>query len=919
MLKKRYVHIGITLAFTISTLLSSFANPITTKAAALNTTVTVDASTDLGAMPRLHNNFEARDAHTRVGTADEQLADAINFDIHRTWSEWNTELYNFSTSTYDYAAQYALYDKASRISDSILWIMHNAYGNVTNGTKTESEYRTIMYNVLKHYKERYPKIEWIEVGNEPHNIDDNYYNGYKVTYSVINQINNEVNNGPKLKIGGPVTAGPDMTKIGQLLDYYVADANSDKKLDFISYHNYLFGNEKKPSIISSERNDVNNLLSTRGLSTNIPILVSETGVFPGSNGTKDYTTDILTQAAGVASNHYYYLPQTNIKPFHWVHDHSTNSRKNQFAPNQDGVPTPYYNMIRMLSMLKGNRISASSNQLTSNGIGVYGLASKDNNGVYIMNWNYQWTDVNKAEHYASRNWPDDISIQVKVRPISLTTKSQVGIALARDYYFVYNHKTGKLEIQYWSGEMMRTGATPTVLASKTYSLNTNTTYTFKAVRNGSNLLFLVNQVEELTATHTATTTGLISSLVSDFAHTAFDDILAIKLADGSTLLSNAMDTTSAFITNQGNWSIQSINSSNMLVQTKLPDTANVQVQTNNLPSIFNGKSIKVERYLIDNTHSNYKYDVNKAALEKVEDVVLPNASSVNRSFSLQENALSLLVLTPVTPDAISAYNQIEGEAYSTQSGLSTGVCDDIGGGTAITNAVNGEYAVYNNVDFGQGASSLNVRLSSGSSIAGGTIEFHLDSLNGPIISTIDAANSGGWSSWVTRSSTTTGATGIHNLYMIFKKPTEGSGVANVNWFTFAPVVSQKIEAESYQSQVGLTTGTCSDGTGAITIKTADNGDYAVYNNVNFGSGYSRMDVRLANGSSANGASIEFRLGSTTGTLIGTVNSDSTGGWDTWETRSITLNGAQGVHNLYMVFKKTTSGGAGNVNWFQINP
>ncbi len=66
----------------------------------------------------------------------------------------------------------------------------------------------------------------------------------------------------------------------------------------------------------------------------------------------------------------------------------------------------------------------------------------------------------------------------------------------------------------------------------------------------------------------------------------------------------------------------------------------------NLPAEFVGKTIRLKRYLVDASHSNVSYDAAKSDLETVEDTVLPAASSVTRTFTLQPNAVSLIVLSP---------------------------------------------------------------------------------------------------------------------------------------------------------------------------------------------------------------------------------------------------------------------------------
>jgi hypothetical protein len=67
-----------------------------------------------------------------------------------------------------------------------------------------------------------------------------------------------------------------------------------------------------------------------------------------------------------------------------------------------------------------------------------------------------------------------------------------------------------------------------------------------------------------------------------------------------------------------------------------------------LAAVFSGQNIRVERYLIDSAHSNYRSDPNLAELEKVEDYILPSSTSFRNYAYLERNAVTLLVLTPTT-------------------------------------------------------------------------------------------------------------------------------------------------------------------------------------------------------------------------------------------------------------------------------
>ncbi len=130
------------------------------------------------------------------------------------------------------------------------------------------------------------------------------------------------------------------------------------------------------------------------------------------------------------------------------------------------------------------------------------------------------------------------------------------------------------------------------------------------------------------------------------------------------------------------------------------------------------------------------------------------------------------------PIELSAFSQIEAENYSNQSGIQTETCTS--GGLDVAYIEDGDYVVYNNVDFGSGASSFQARVAS--STEGGNIELHLDSIDGPSIGICPVASTGGWQNWTDAKCSVSGVTGKHSLYLKF---TGGSGyLFNLNWFVF---------------------------------------------------------------------------------------------------------------------------------------
>ncbi|MFC7483994.1 family 43 glycosylhydrolase [Luedemannella flava] len=130
--------------------------------------------------------------------------------------------------------------------------------------------------------------------------------------------------------------------------------------------------------------------------------------------------------------------------------------------------------------------------------------------------------------------------------------------------------------------------------------------------------------------------------------------------------------------------------------------------------------------------------------------------------------------------------------------------------------------------------------------------------------------------------------------------------------TLNPYVRQ--EAETIAWSVGVETEPSSEG--GMNVGYIANGDYIKVKGVNFGSGATYFNARVA--SAASGGRIELRLDSTSGTVVGTCTVPGTGGWQTWTNAGCSVSGATGTHDLYLRF----TGGSGNLfnlNYWQFTP
>jgi hypothetical protein len=256
----------------------------------------------------------------------------------------------------------------------------------------------------------------------------------------------------------------------------------------------------------------------------------------------------------------------------------------------------------------------------------------------------------------------------------------------------------------------------------------------------------------------------------------------------------------------------------------------------------------------------------------------------------------------------------EGASANTLSNIGTQSCSE--GGLNLDDISTGSYAVYNQVNL-NGATAFSARVASGAAVGAtaGTIGIYLDSPTGTLLGTCPVTGAGGWSNWTNVSCTLNGASGYHNIYLVFSG---GTYFCNLEWFSFNNGEGPTTEAASYNSVSGnqITTQTCSEG--GLNLDFIQNGNYAVYNNVNCNS-LTSFTARVA-GSTAVGqtaGTIGIHLDSPTGTQVGTLSVPGTGGWQTWTTASCPLSGASGYHNVYLVF---TGGGSNlfNLEWFALD-
>jgi arabinoxylan arabinofuranohydrolase len=126
-----------------------------------------------------------------------------------------------------------------------------------------------------------------------------------------------------------------------------------------------------------------------------------------------------------------------------------------------------------------------------------------------------------------------------------------------------------------------------------------------------------------------------------------------------------------------------------------------------------------------------------------------------------------------------------------------------------------------------------------------------------------------------------------------------TAVSNVNPYKW-------VEAETIAWEEGVET--TSDNK-SVYVTDIDNGDYIKVRSVNFSKKPKQFEANIA--SASEGASIEIRVDSLHGGVLGTCAIKNTGGFQKWATQSGRLKKVKGIHDLYFIFK---GGGRGLFNF-----
>lgn len=317
--------------------------------------------------------------------------------IHRSWvyldRYWDpaTDRYDFNHSVAGGPMTFYEYlDNAATLGERLLIDLRGPplVKRVLAGEIPVDRFREAIKRGLAHYRRRCPKIRWVEVFSEMRANakadDDQYYSIYREVYRAVNEVNAELGlaRGEEVLVGGPAPCRY-CDEVKGLVERFARDPDPAKRLDFLVYHDY--DRKGYNESLARREAEIDAVLEANGLSTRMPVFITEMGCFSTSGALGEIGPDHVAQAACMATLFYYYNRQPDCQAFHWVIQHKSNDRKTQML--DDLAWTPYGCSLKMFKLLRREQIR--SDTAVENARGVFSAGSRDASSVAVMVWNYQ--------------------------------------------------------------------------------------------------------------------------------------------------------------------------------------------------------------------------------------------------------------------------------------------------------------------------------------------------------------------------------------------------------------------------------------------------------------------------------------------------------------------------------------------------
>lgn len=324
----------------------------------------------------------------------------IGVDKYKDVKEKYRETWNGEQETkihfYDYLRAFANH------SEEIMLCLRRYERDILDKTLniTLDDYKMIFKSAVKHYKMLCPNLRYVEVGNEYFlkgfmgATEEEYYRFYTQAYEAVNEANEELGltGADRVLVGGPVSTG-HVSRVDKFLAFYAADQNVEKRLDFVSWHDYhqvITYKQDTLTIINREKT-VRDYLSKYGLPVNIPLFLTEHEPYHFSEDKVEY--HMINTAYLTHSLYFNSIYSPNIRIFPWVLYHIREKQirfmwfdglNEPDTKESEMSMLPLGASMKMLSMHKGREIQVDNSISQDNLV----LASCKKNRVVVEAVNY---------------------------------------------------------------------------------------------------------------------------------------------------------------------------------------------------------------------------------------------------------------------------------------------------------------------------------------------------------------------------------------------------------------------------------------------------------------------------------------------------------------------------------------------------
>ena len=299
--------------------------------------------------------------------------------------------------------------------------------------KDYGKWAELVFQFVKHLRERYGEAEvntWLwEVWNEP---DIAYWQGMPEEYFKLYDYSSDavLRALPKATIGGPDTTGPSSPRAAAFLKAFMehcetgqnyATGKTGAPLDFISFHPKGAAKWAEDHVemgLAAELNAIDQgfkIVSASPRWRNTPVILGEwdpegcagcsadthpQNRYRNSSLYAAYTAEAYSQTLALAERDGVHLKGALT----WAFEFEDQPYFDGFRDLATrGIDKPVFNAFRMLGLLGGEQIKATSSaaldtdQILSAGVrgvpDIRAIATRNNDGVQVLVWNYHDDDV----------------------------------------------------------------------------------------------------------------------------------------------------------------------------------------------------------------------------------------------------------------------------------------------------------------------------------------------------------------------------------------------------------------------------------------------------------------------------------------------------------------------------------------------